>query len=152
MAADCRYFSAVTQAAGRINLWIIPALAALVIWGINNIFPKLLLRTLNPFQVVVQYTLFFALVVAGTCYFKRKGKAAAFDFHRACDDIPGAVGRLEQAFFLFLCSQFARKFFCAAGGRGQGLVKEGLNTGARHQDIKRRLRCSAGACDVGAKF
>lgn len=42
-----------------IAIWFPPAILALLIWGVTAFLPKIALRALSPFQMIIYHSLFF---------------------------------------------------------------------------------------------
>ncbi len=42
-----------------IAIWFPPAILALAIWGVTSFLPKIALRALSPFQMIIYHSIFF---------------------------------------------------------------------------------------------
>lgn len=81
-----------------IAIWFPPAIVALLIWGVTAFLPKIALRTLSPFQMIIYHSVFFLLgAVLVQFYFGMPQFELPGVFYAMAT---GACGTLGQIFYL----------------------------------------------------
>lgn len=81
------------------TMWLLPAMAALLIWGVTAFLPKVLLRNIQPLHMIVYSSVFFfcaACIVQlfhlDDFHFEKRGVILAV--------LTGACGSFGQVFYL----------------------------------------------------